>query len=99
MNRPVATRSPIALQDAKARFSEVVDAAMRGPAQPVTRRGKPAVVIVAATEYERLTRKDTAREGGNFIEHLLAQPKPSKGSRPVRLSPPELKPRDFDFAP
>ena len=43
-----------ALQDAKNRFSAVVNAAMAGTPQQVTRRGKPAVVVLAAEEYERL---------------------------------------------
>lgn len=44
-----------ALQDAKSRFSEVVeDALHRGP-QWVTRRGMDAVVIVAARDYRKAT--------------------------------------------
>ena len=35
------------LQDAKNRFSAVVEAALAGTPQEVTRRGKPAVVVVA----------------------------------------------------
>ena len=42
------------LQDAKNRFSAVVDAAIGGAPQRVTRGGKPAVVVLAADEYERL---------------------------------------------
>ena len=41
------------VQDAKNRFSEVVEAARQKP-QTVTKHGKPAVVVVAADEYERL---------------------------------------------
>ena len=41
------------VQDAKNRFSEVVEAACRKP-QTVTKHGKPAIVFVAADEYERL---------------------------------------------
>ena len=44
------------LQDAKNRFSAVVDAALGGAPQRVTRRGRPAVVVLAAEEYERLRR-------------------------------------------
>lgn len=44
------------LQDAKNRFSAVVDAALGGAPQRVTRRGRPAVVVLAADEYERLRR-------------------------------------------
>ena len=42
------------LQDAKNRFSAVVDAALSGTPQHVTRRGRPAVVVLAVDEYERL---------------------------------------------
>lgn len=42
------------LQDAKNRFSAVVDAALAGDPQRVTRRGQPAVVVLAVEEYERL---------------------------------------------
>ena len=62
------------LQDAKNRFSAVVDAALAGEPQRVTRRGKPAVVVLAEEEYERL-RNGEAGEAPNFIEHLLAIPK------------------------
>ena len=41
------------VQDAKNRFSEVVEAARREP-QTVTKHGKAAVVVLAAEEYERL---------------------------------------------
>jgi antitoxin Phd len=41
------------LQEAKNHFSEVVDLAMKGGAQTVTKHGKPAVVIVSVEEYGR----------------------------------------------
>lgn len=44
------------LQEAKARFSEVVDRALEGETQVVTRHGKNAVAVVPYDEYERLTR-------------------------------------------
>ncbi len=40
------------LQEAKNHFSEVVELAMKGGAQTVTKHGKPAVVIVSVEEYE-----------------------------------------------
>jgi antitoxin Phd len=43
------------LQDAKSRFSEVVERAISQGTQIVTRRGKKAVVIMPYAEYERLT--------------------------------------------
>ena len=43
------------LQEAKSRFSEVVDLSLKEGPQRVTRRGEEAVVILAATEYRRLS--------------------------------------------
>jgi prevent-host-death family protein len=60
------------LQDAKNRFSEVVEAARRQP-QMVTKHGKPAVVVVAADEYERLRKLQHLR-APSFAELLLAMP-------------------------
>ena len=42
------------LQDAKNRFSEVVELALKEGAQTVTKHGKPAVVIVSAAEYQKV---------------------------------------------
>ena len=42
------------LQDAKSRFSEVVDLTLREGPQWVTRRGREAVVILSAQDYRRL---------------------------------------------
>jgi prevent-host-death family protein len=50
------------LQDAKARFSEVVrQAQQRGP-QRVTLHGRDAVVIVRADEFDRLLRPISGRD-------------------------------------
>lgn len=58
------------LQDAKNRFSEVVERALTEGPQRVTRRGKPAVVVIAEAEYETLR-----KPGPSFVDHLLAMPK------------------------
>ena len=60
------------VQDAKNRFSEVVEAARRRP-QTVTKHGKPAVVILSADEYDRL-RKLGHLKAPSFAELLLAMP-------------------------
>ena len=65
-------RQSWSIQDAKNRFSEVVEAARRKP-QTVTKHGQPAVVIVAADEYERL-RKLQHLKAPSFAELLLAMP-------------------------
>jgi prevent-host-death family protein len=61
------------IQDAKDRFSAVVEAARRRP-QTVTKHGKPAVVVVAAEEYERLRQLERLK-APRFADHLLAIPK------------------------
>lgn len=43
------------LQEAKSRFSELVNRALEGKAQIITRRGKKVVVVLAYEEYERRT--------------------------------------------
>ena len=78
------------LQDAKNRFSAVVNAALAGEPQRVTRRGKPAVVVLAEEEYKRLHNRE-AGNAPNFIEHLLAIPKATDDDTF------ELPPRTRDF--
>ena len=101
MNRPVkAVSPPLSLQDAKAHFSEVVAAAMSGRAQHVTRRGKPAVVIVAAEEYERMASAERPKRQ-SFIDYLRSMPKAPPGvSDPFDSADrPRVRPRDIDFTP
>jgi antitoxin Phd len=43
------------MQDAKARFSEFLEASLRDGPQVVTRDGVEAAVLVAITEWRRLT--------------------------------------------
>ena len=62
------------LQDAKNRFSAVVAAALAGEPQRVTRRGRPAVVVVAVEEFERLRHLEKAR-APTFADLLLSIPR------------------------
>jgi len=78
------------VQDAKNRFSEVVEAARRLP-QTVTKHGKPAVVVVDATEDERLRRLDRV-QAPSFAELLLAMPQ--DGGEFPRL---KARPRDVEL--
>ena len=59
------------LGEAKARFSEVVRLAAAGRPQRVTVRGRSAVVVVAADEFERLRLRRTA---GSLHEILSNSP-------------------------
>lgn len=78
------------VQDAKNRFSEVVEAARRKP-QTITKHGKPAVVIVDAGEYDRL-RKLQHLKAPSFAEMLLAMPQGE-----VEFERPGTTPRDVEF--
>ena len=54
------------IQEAKARFSEMVERTLREGPQTVTRHGKPVAVLVRADEYQRL------RGGRRTFKALLA---------------------------
>jgi len=64
-------RSRWRLQDAKARFSELVRMAHSNGPQHVTLHGRDAVVVVDADEFNRLK---GARTGELLIEALQASP-------------------------
>jgi prevent-host-death family protein len=57
------------LQDAKQRFSELVDRARSEGAQVVTRRGREVVVVLAVERYHELVGDDD-----RFKELLLSGP-------------------------
>lgn len=59
------------VQDAKARFSELLDAAIKKGPQVVTRRGVKAAVLVPIEEWERLQK--AARPS---LKDLLLSPEP-----------------------
>jgi len=85
------------LQNAKARFSEFLDAALKNGPQVVTRRGVEEAVLVPIHEWRRLQRESRP----NIKEVLLAEhPRfgditPSRGkskSRPaIDFSKPEFR--------
>ena len=62
------------LQTAKAQLSELVEAALRGEPQRITRRGKDAVMVLSEQAYVAL--KSSARmDALDFVAHLLAMPR------------------------
>jgi prevent-host-death family protein len=54
------------IQEAKARFSEMIERVLKDGPQTVTRRGKAVAVVIPAEEYRRL------RTGGKSFKALLA---------------------------
>ena len=77
------------LQEAKSRFSELVERTLRDGAQIVTRRGKKVVVMISYEEYRRLI----ARRA-NLAQFLLDSP--LAGSE-LALERDKSLPRSVDF--
>jgi antitoxin Phd len=69
------------LQDVKARFSEVVDRALRDGPQVVTRHGENAVVIVAYRDFIG------AEPAPDFKDFLLSIPRGGLEITPSRRRP------------
>jgi antitoxin Phd len=81
------------LQDAKNKFSELVDRAADGEPQVVTKRGKRAAVLVSAEEYARLKGRESGAQTVDFIQHLLSAPKGD--FTPPRRTKTKLRPVDL----
>lgn len=77
------------IAEAKARFSEVIEKALREGAQEVTRHGKRTAVVVSAAEWDRRSRRK-----GSLVE--LLNRSPLKGSGLTIERPREL-PRDVEL--
>ena len=58
------------LRDARDRFSELVEKALTEGPQHVTRRGRPAVVVISEAEYRTL-----AEPRQSLADFLLSAPK------------------------
>jgi prevent-host-death family protein len=88
------TRPNWSVQDAKNKFSAVVEAAQRAP-QTVTKHGRPTAVVISAKEYARLTRKGRRAKKPSFAEMLLAIPQGDDKEDLFERLP--VEPRDVDF--
>lgn len=62
------------LQTAKAQLSELVEAALRGEPQRITRRGKDAVMVLSEQAYVAL-KSSAKQDAPDFVAHLLAMPR------------------------
>jgi prevent-host-death family protein len=85
------------LQDAKARFSEVVRRAKSEGPQRVTVHGKDAVVVIAAHEYEKPApagQQDVT--GAVFVEAMQQARKLGLRLRPLRYYPTYRSPVTFE---
>ena len=50
------------IQTAKNKFSELINCAMTGKPQMITKNGKPAVYIISIEDYEAMTKKKDVKE-------------------------------------
>jgi len=85
------------LQDAKARFSEFLDAALKRGPQVVTRRGVETAVLVPMDEWHRLQResrpniKEWLMGGGPRFEDIAPKRGGWKSRSPIDFGGPEFK--------
>ncbi|MGB9801025.1 MAG: type II toxin-antitoxin system Phd/YefM family antitoxin [Thermanaerothrix sp.] len=79
------------LQEAKSRFSELVERTLRSGAQVITRRGKKVVVMLSYEEYRRLTAPQR-----NLAQFLLQSP--LAGSE-LTIERDQSLPREVDVQP
>jgi len=75
--------------EAKAKFSEVIDKAQSEGPQTITRNGRRTVVVVAADEWQRKTKRK-----GNLAEFFAASPLRGSGTKVKRL---RGRPRNVDL--
>jgi prevent-host-death family protein len=75
--------------EAKAKLSEVIECAQSAGPQAITRNGRKTVVVVAAEEWERKTKRV-----GNLAEFFAASPLRGSGLK-IRPRKDRLRPVDL----
>lgn len=74
----MADKGSWTVQDARAHLGDVIEAALKGRPQRVTRRGKDTVVVVSEEQWRRL-----AKPKMNFGEFLASFPGFPEGVDPM----------------
>jgi len=82
------------LQDAKARFSELVDRALTEGPQEVTRHGRDEVVVVEKLKYDELAKNLSVKPKMSLGRFLLTIP---KGGPDDLFDRPEATGHDIEF--
>jgi len=77
------------LADAKTHLSEVVDCALTKGPQVITRRGRKAVVVVAADEWDRKVQRE-----GTLADFFASSPLRGSG---LVIDRPQDPPRDLEL--
>lgn len=89
MAKNLAKHQTWKLEDAKARFSEVVRLARSEGPQRVTVRGRDSVVVISVEEHERLTGSRPRQSFVEFMESLPFYPleldRDDTGERDIEL--------------
>ncbi|HEY8382282.1 MAG TPA: type II toxin-antitoxin system Phd/YefM family antitoxin [Microvirga sp.] len=81
------------VQDARAHFSDVIDAALKGKPQRVSRRGKDTVVVISEEEWKRIAQPKPTL---SFGEHLARFP--LSAEEWDEIAPRRHKPRKTAFS-
>ncbi|MGI8991628.1 MAG: type II toxin-antitoxin system Phd/YefM family antitoxin [Bryobacteraceae bacterium] len=89
MQRSGATAEVWTVADAKARLSEVIQHAVSGGPQVITKNGHKTVVVVSVEEWERKTNRK-----GNLAEFFAASPLRESGLKVKRNKD---APRDIEL--
>lgn len=77
------------LQEAKSKFSELVERALSDGAQIITRRGEKTVVILPFEEYQRM-----AGRSDNLAQFLLSSPLSGSG---LKIDRDKRPPRNIEI--
>jgi len=77
------------LQEAKARFSEVIKKARKEGPQQVTVRGKPSAVVISVDEYEAMK-----KQRPDFVHFMRTSP---LAGMDMDISRPDSPVRDIDL--
>lgn len=79
------------LQEAKSKFSEMVERTLAQGAQIITRRGRKTVVLLPYEDYQRLIKK-----GDSLVQFLLASP---LAGVDLAIDRDKSTPRNFEIEP
>ena len=75
------SRAAWPVAEAKARLSELIENAVAGGPQTITRNGQPAAVVVSVAEWARKSRRS-----GNLAEFLARSPLRGSGLKTRRAN-------------
>lgn len=82
------------MEDMRADFAAIADAAYSGKPQFVTNGSSPALVIMTARQFEEMKKNEEA-ENKRFVEFLMSGPKGD--IFPDGYKPTEIIPREVEF--